>query len=154
MNKFFGGVYGSQNGPKVLSPAFGAERLWRGCQIGSHLKFFLRICKYANCLSFHMLKSGQSLNQNVFILPLWLPFLWIHFVLPKVYKKTRNVVHFFNYYFFSNLLQNCFLCWDHGNGDVTPKLDAALLCSSRVGSDLGLLFGSNHFHFDRTKASH
>ena len=41
----------------------------------------------------------------------------------------------------SALLQNCFLCWDRGNGKVPPTLDAALLCSSRAGSDLGLESG-------------
>ena len=30
-----------------------------------------------------------------------------------------------------------FLGWDRRNGDVKPTLDTALLCSSRVGSDLG-----------------
>ena len=35
------------------------------------------------------------------------------------------------------LLWNCFLCLDCWNGDVTPTLDEALLCSSRAGSDLG-----------------
>ena len=34
-----------------------------------------------------------------------------------------------------------FLCWDRGNGDVPPTLDATLLCSSRAGSDLGLESG-------------
>ena len=38
----------------------------------------------------------------------------------------------------STLLQNCFLYWDRGNGGVPPLLDAALLCSSKEGSDLGL----------------
>ena len=38
---------------------------------------------------------------------------------------------------FSALLQNCFLCLDRWNGDVTPTLYAALLFSSRAGSDLG-----------------
>ena len=37
----------------------------------------------------------------------------------------------------SALLRNCFLCWDRWNGDMMPTLDAAQLCSSRVGSDLG-----------------
>ena len=36
------------------------------------------------------------------------------------------------------ILRNCFLCCDCWNSDVMPTLDAALLCSSRVGSDLGL----------------
>ena len=36
----------------------------------------------------------------------------------------------------SAFLQNCFLCWDRWNNDVTPTLDATLLCSSRAGSDL------------------
>ena len=39
--------------------------------------------------------------------------------------------------FLSSFLRNSFLCWDRWNGDVTPTLDAALLCSSRAGSDLG-----------------
>ena len=43
--------------------------------------------------------------------------------------------------FLSAFLWNCFLCWDRWNGDVTPTLDAALLCSSRAGSDIYL------FHF-------
>ena len=43
--------------------------------------------------------------------------------------------------FFSTLLRNCFLCEDRWNGDVMPTLDVALLCSSRVGSDLGRVSG-------------
>ena len=45
----------------------------------------------------------------------------------------------FYFYFFqlSTFLRNFFLCWDRWNGDVTPTLDAALLCSSRAGADLG-----------------
>ena len=43
--------------------------------------------------------------------------------------------------FLSDLFRNCFLRWDHGNGDVPPTLDAALQCSSRAGSDLGLESG-------------
>ena len=39
--------------------------------------------------------------------------------------------------FLTALLRNCLLCWDCWNGDVTPTLDSALLCSSRAGSDLG-----------------
>ena len=35
------------------------------------------------------------------------------------------------FFFLSALLQNCFLCWNRQNGDVTPTLDAAMLCSSR-----------------------
>ena len=42
--------------------------------------------------------------------------------------------------FFSAFLQNCFLCWDSWNGDMMPTLDAALLCSSKTGSDLGCVF--------------
>ena len=41
------------------------------------------------------------------------------------------------FFFISALLRNCFPCWHHWNGDMMPTLDAALLCSSRVGSDLG-----------------
>ena len=29
------------------------------------------------------------------------------------------------------------MCWDGWNDDVMPTFDAALLCSSRAGSDLG-----------------
>ena len=32
---------------------------------------------------------------------------------------------------------NCFLCQDRWNGYMTPTFSAALLCSSRAGSDLG-----------------
>ena len=42
-------------------------------------------------------------------------------------------------FFLSALLRDCSLCWDHWNGTVTPTLDAALLCSSRAGTDLGLM---------------
>ena len=42
--------------------------------------------------------------------------------------------HFFQSFAF---LLNCFLCWYRWNGDAMPTLDAALLSSSRVGSDLG-----------------
>ena len=41
------------------------------------------------------------------------------------------------YFLLSALLRNSFLCWDSWNVDMTPTLDAALLCSSRAGSDLG-----------------
>ena len=41
---------------------------------------------------------------------------------PRLYK-----------YFLSASLWNCFLCWDRGNGDLPPTLDAALLCISRAG---------------------
>ena len=40
-------------------------------------------------------------------------------------------------FLWSPFLRNCFLCWDHWNGDVTPTLDVALLCGSRAGYDLG-----------------
>ena len=40
-------------------------------------------------------------------------------------------------FFLSTLLQDCSLCWDCWNGTVAPTLDAALLCSSRAGTDLG-----------------
>ena len=50
-------------------------------------------------------------------------------------------LNFTTQFFLSALLQNCFLCWGHGNGDVPPRLGAALLCSSRAGSDLGLESG-------------
>ena len=40
-------------------------------------------------------------------------------------------------FFLSALLRDCSLCWDRWNGTVMPTLDAALLCSSREGSDLG-----------------
>ena len=43
--------------------------------------------------------------------------------------------------FLSTLFRNCFLCWDHWNGDVPPTPNAALLCSSRAVSDLGLESG-------------
>ena len=39
--------------------------------------------------------------------------------------------------FLSVFLPNSFLCWDHWNGDMMTMIDAALLCSSRAGSDLG-----------------
>ena len=50
--------------------------------------------------------------------------------------KLRMSILFF--FLLSAFLRNCFLCWDRWNGDVTPTLDAALLCCSRAGSDLGL----------------
>ena len=37
--------------------------------------------------------------------------------------------------FLSAILRNCILCRDRWYSDVTPKLDAALLCSSRAGAD-------------------
>ena len=40
-------------------------------------------------------------------------------------------------FLWSALLRNCFLCWDGWKVDVMPTLDAALLCSSRAGFDLG-----------------
>ena len=43
--------------------------------------------------------------------------------------------------FLSALRWNCFLCWDCESGDMPSTLDAALLCSSRAGSDLGLESG-------------
>ena len=39
-------------------------------------------------------------------------------------------------FFLTAFLQNCFLCWDRWNGDMTLTLDAALLCSSRAGSEV------------------
>ena len=52
-------------------------------------------------------------------------------------KRLGNTgqVHYYN--FLSAFLRNWFLCWNHWNGDVTPTLEAALLCSYRAGSDLG-----------------
>ena len=47
--------------------------------------------------------------------------------------------------FLSAFLWNCFLCWDHGNGDMPPTLDMALLCSSKAGSDLGLESGLGYW---------
>ena len=38
-------------------------------------------------------------------------------------------------FLWSALFWNCFLCWDRRNGDVMATLDAALLCSSRAGSN-------------------
>ena len=46
-----------------------------------------------------------------------------------------------SYYFCIRLPPDLFLCWDRGNGDVPPELDTTLLCSSRVGSYLGLESG-------------
>ena len=46
-----------------------------------------------------------------------------------------------NIFLFSAFLRNCFLCCDHWNGDMMPTLGTALLCSSRVGSDLGCVSG-------------
>ena len=43
--------------------------------------------------------------------------------------------------FLSAFLRNFFLCWDGWNSDVMLTLDAALLCSSWVGSDLGRVAG-------------
>ena len=51
---------------------------------------------------------------------------------PQTHRNTKQNSNF--YIFFSSLLRNCFLCWDRWNGEVT--FDAALLCSSRAGSDL------------------
>ena len=54
------------------------------------------------------------------------------------------------FFLLSIFLQNCFLCRDCWNGDVMPTLDAALLCSSRAGSDLGresgLVWGALNHH--------
>ena len=50
-------------------------------------------------------------------------------------KGTEKFPLFF--FKLSALLQNCFLSWDRWNDNVTPTLDAALLCNSRVGSNLG-----------------
>ena len=57
-------------------------------------------------------------------------------------KQNKQLTNIFSCFvagmvFFSAFLQNCFLCWNHLNGDVMPTLDMALLCSSREGSDLG-----------------
>ena len=40
-------------------------------------------------------------------------------------------------FFLSAFLRNCLLCWHHSDSDMMPTLDAALLCSSRAGSDQG-----------------
>ena len=45
-------------------------------------------------------------------------------------KTLQKKIKFFPQFFLSACLRNCFLCWDHWNSDVTPTLDAALLCSS------------------------
>ena len=39
-------------------------------------------------------------------------------------------------------LRDCSLCWDHLEVVQTPTLDTALLSSSRVGTDLGRMSGS------------
>ena len=46
-------------------------------------------------------------------------------------------INIYSVFLWSAFLQNYFLCWDCWNGDMMPTLDAALLCSSRAGSDLG-----------------
>ena len=59
------------------------------------------------------------------------------------WEKAAKFLCFFLFLPFFKLpafLQNCFLCWDRGNSDVPPTLDAALQCSSRAGFVLGLLF--------------
>ena len=65
-------------------------------------------------------------------------------------KSFYNLIITLSGLFLSALLRNCFLCWDHGNGDVPPTFGAALLCSSRAGSDLGLESGlvEELFEFD------
>ena len=47
------------------------------------------------------------------------------------------VKHFYFIFLLSAFLLNCFLCWDRWNGDMTSSLDAAMLCSSKAGTDLG-----------------
>ena len=81
----------------------------------------LNTCRYP--FNFSVVETQINDLVFVFMFTLELPLTCIHFV-----------------YFFlllSAFLRNCFLCWDHWNGDVMPTLDAALLGSSRVGSDLG-----------------
>ena len=63
-------------------------------------------------------------------------------------KKVKTKLNFLEVFHFNNtrctflsaFLRNCFLRWDCWNCDVTPTLDADLLCSSRAGSDLGLAY--------------
>ena len=59
----------------------------------------------------------------------------------KAHFAMGTVKSLIFYFLLSAFLRNCFLCWDRWNSDLTPTLDAALLCSSRAGSDLGHEFG-------------
>ena len=63
------------------------------------------------------------------------PLLWFIFLHNLLSHTAEHRVIIF----LSALLWNCYQCWDRWNGDVTPTLDVALLCSSNVGSDLGHL---------------
>ena len=72
--------------------------------------------------------------------------IWSRHQSPITYShevKTRLIRTCFKdwarwfFYLLSAFLRNWFLCWDRWNGDVMPTLDAAPLCSSRAGSDLG-----------------
>ena len=61
---------------------------------------------------------------------------YVRILKSKIVRKRRCPLCNFTF-FLSALLRSCFLCWDRWNGEVTPTNDAALLCSSRVGFDLG-----------------
>ena len=50
---------------------------------------------------------------------------------------SRRADSFAEFFKLSAFHRNCFLCQDRWKGDMIPSLDAALLCSSRAGSDLG-----------------
>ena len=51
--------------------------------------------------------------------------------------ETNNMWDSFLFLLMIRPPPNCFLCWDRWNGDLMPTLDAALLCRSRAGSNLG-----------------
>ena len=74
---------------------------------------------------------------------------WTLMLTKLLNRQQPIVIYNFNLYwkmgtiyiFLSALVWNCFLCWDWWNSDTTATLDAALLCSSRAGSNLGCKSG-------------
>ena len=55
-----------------------------------------------------------------------------------IQSALDGIVRYAGFFLLSACLWNFFLCRDRLSSDVPPTLGAALLCSSRVGSDPGL----------------
>ena len=80
-----------------------------------------------------MCSTDFFLNVSVYYFVLTCRMVHLDLYLPNWFSclGTKSFSIFFSF------LLNYFLCRDRWNGDVTPTLDVALLCSSRAGSDLG-----------------
>ena len=59
-------------------------------------------------------------------------------LIDSLFTHTKSGCLFLLIFYFLICLRNYFLCWNHWNGDVTSRLDAVMLFSSRAGSDISL----------------